>query len=83
VLDSKGIKWREDLSVDAAWLFELLLVGEGDLDFLQQYAEVQERNLELAIAELEGHELLRMREVEWIELPFHIMPAKEKEGNMG
>jgi hypothetical protein len=50
--------WRTDLSIDGRWLYQILVTEGGDTDYLPTWAEIDGRDLDAAIKELQDLDFL-------------------------
>jgi hypothetical protein len=79
VFEFQGINWEEDLSENGKWLFWWLIGEQGDLDLLYQRAELDGRELEMAIQELDEFGLLDHSEPNLLRLAKTWIPYTQPE----
>jgi hypothetical protein len=73
-----GLMKQDDLSPAGVWLVDRMLCKEGELDYLQEYAQQEGIDFQQAYDELNGQGLIVETEPGWIELPWQKIYRKAK-----
>jgi hypothetical protein len=58
IIGKEGFNWRENLSANGQWLYELLIGEQGDTELLTLYALEEGKDLDAALTELRQHGLI-------------------------